>query len=344
MIKRLVKRNVKDLVPYQAADVPCRIKLDANESPYGFSRALRALGALKTNRYPDPEARDLRRVLGRQWGVDEDNILHGNGSDELIFYLVATFGGPVLFPVPTFSMYGVISSIFGEKTVGVPLDGRFRLDGVGMLREVRRFRPRLIFLSSPNNPTGNSFAPRLVEAMIRESGGIVVVDEAYQPFSRRASLIPLIERFPNLVVMRTLSKVGLAALRTGFIVGRREVVTEVNRVRLPFNVNALSQAVAVHVLKSPAALARVVSAVVQERERLFSGMGKIKGIRAFPSDANFILFRVRQARSVYEALLEKGILIRDLSHTIEDCLRVTVGLPGENRTFLRELGKAVSTG
>jgi len=342
MIRKLVKSNVRALVPYQTADVPCRIKLDANESPYGFSRALGAVEQVKTNRYPDPEARELRRILGRMWGVGEDNILHGNGSDELIFYLIATFGGPVLFPVPTFSMYGVIASVFGEKTVAVPLDEGFRINRVDILKEIRRHKPRLIFLSSPNNPTGNSFALRVVEDLIREGRAIVVVDEAYQPFSRRESLIPMIERFPNLVVMRTLSKIGLAALRTGFIVGRPEMLTEVNRVRLPFNVNALSQAVAVRALKQPRAMARVVSAVVRERDRLSSGLRDIKGVRPFPSDANFILFRVREARRVYEALLERGILVRDLSRAVRDCLRVTVGLPGENRTFLRELAAVVS--
>ncbi|MGW8273304.1 MAG: histidinol-phosphate transaminase, partial [Thermodesulfovibrionales bacterium] len=296
MMQRLVKSNVRSLAPYKVTDVQCRIKLDANESPYGFSRALNALGALKTNRYPDPEARELRRILGRVWGVGEDSILQGNGSDELIFYLVATFGGPVLFPVPTFSMYAIIATVFGERTVEVPLKEDFRLDGSVMLREVRRCRPRLIFLSSPNNPTGNNFSLRVLEAVIRESRGIVVIDEAYQPFSPRDSMIPMITRYPNLVVMRTLSKIGLAALRTGFIVGRPEVIAEVNKVRLPFNVNALSQAVAARVLKHPEAITRVVSAVVRERDRLSSGMRKIKGIRVFPSDANFVLFRVREAR------------------------------------------------
>ncbi len=339
-LKRLVKKEVSELTAYAAKEIPCRIKLDANESPYGFAEALGAAVKIATNRYPDPQAKGLRKLLAKDLGVRQENILQGNGSDELIYYLIATFGGPVLFPVPTFSMYGIISQALGEKKISVALDKTFDLDTEGMLRAIRRERPRLIFLSSPNNPTGNRFSSDRIMRIIDASKGVVVVDEAYQPFSGGKGFLPLLRDHRNLVILRTLSKVGLAALRVGFLVADPEVVEEVNKVRLPFNVNSLSQAVASEALRDRNRYRSFVRTIVSERKRLLKEMGKIEGVRPFPSEANFILFEVDDPDRVCRGLLKKGILVRNIRDAVEGCLRVTVGTPEENTTFLKALSEA----
>lgn len=336
-IKKLIKKEVAGLQAYNAKELPCRIKLDANESPYGFSAALKAVNKLKTNRYPDPEARILKGLLAKDLRVGKDSVLQGNGSDELIYYLIATFGGPVLYPVPTFSMYGIIAQALGEKNIGIPLDGDFDLDLQNILSAVRKDRPKLIFLSSPNNPTGNCFSSEKMLKIIEKSGCIVVVDEAYQPFASERGFLPLLKDYQNLVIMRTLSKIGLAALRTGFLIADPVIVNEVNKVRLPFNVNSLSQAVAIAALRQKKQMKSFVGQIISERKRLLREMDKIDGIRPYPSEANFILFSVSDPEKVYASLLKKGILVRNLGDAVRGCLRVTVGKPSENKAFLRAL-------
>ncbi len=336
-IKRLVKKEVSRLRAYNAKEIPCRIKLDANESPYDFRPALKAAVNISTNRYPDPDAARLKGLLAGHLGVKEGNILQGNGSDELIYYLIATFGGPVLYPVPTFSMYGIIARALGERTVEVPLDAEFDLDADSALNAIRKEKPKLIFLSSPNNPTGNCFSSGKILKIVEKTAGIVVVDEAYQPFSSEKGFLPLLKDCNNLVIMRTLSKIGLAALRVGFMVADTDIVAEVNKVRLPFNVNSLSQSIAVAALKDKKRLRNAVKTIMFERDRLFKGMQKIDGVRPFPSEANFILFAVKNPDKVYGALLKDGILVRNINDVVKGCLRVTVGTPEENTAFLKAL-------
>lgn len=338
-IRKLVKKDVAALQAYRAMEIPCRVKLDANESPYGFDGALKAAASLNTNRYPDPEAKALKKLLAREFRVRPENILQGNGSDELIYYLIATFGGPVLYPVPTFSMYGIIAQAFGEEKVEVSLDETYDLDAEAMLTAVRRKKPKLIFLSSPNNPTGNCFSSERILPLLEASKGIVVVDEAYQPFASDRGFLPLLKDYKNLVIMRTLSKIGLAALRLGFMIASPEIVEEVNKVRLPFNVNALSQAVALAALQEKTKLKASIRQIVAERDRLLNAMEAIPGITPCPSEANFILFRVSGPERVYKALLKQGILVRNLQDAVEGGLRVTVGTPKENTAFLRVLAK-----
>ena len=340
-IRRLVKKEVSALQAYQAKEIPCRVKLDANESPYGYSDALKSVVKISTNRYPDPEAKALKAALAKDIGVSPQNLLQGNGSDELIYYLITTFGGPVLYPVPTFSMYGIISCALGEKKKEVPLDRDFDLDLNRMVAAIRKDKPKLVFLSSPNNPTGNCFSSEKILKIIAESKGIVVIDEAYQPFSSSGGFVPLLGDFKNMVIMRTLSKVGLAALRFGFMIASEQIIDEVNKVRLPFNVNALSQAVAVEALKNKRALRSAVRAIAHERERIFAALRDMEGVTPFPSEANFILFRVTDPQKVYALLLEKGILVRNMGDAVPGCLRVTVGTPKENDLFLKALGNIV---
>lgn len=336
-INKLIKPSIRALRPYEAKEIPCSVKLDANESPYGFEDYIKNLKDIKTNRYPDPEAKELKKVVAKRWGILSDNILHGNGSDELIHYIVTTFGGPILYPVPTFSMYGIISRALGEKTIEVPLTEEFDIDLSRTFKRIKEKKPRLIFLSSPNNPTGNCFSSEAILKMIEDSEAIVVVDEAYQPFASKKGFLPLLKDYRNLLIMRTLSKIGLAALRVGFLIGREEIINEINKVRLPFNVNSYSQAIALRILKEKGLINEAVKKIVSERERLFSALSSIKGVKPFPSEANFILFKVNYPEKVYRSLLKKGILIRNLNGQVKGCLRVTVGTERENTLFLKAI-------
>ena len=350
-IASLVKPHVQSLRAYEAVEIPCRVKLDASESPYlAYSVQHTAFSVRKNfqtlNRYPDPEAKALRKLLAKEFKVKPENILHGNGSDEIIHYLIITFGGPVLYPVPTFSMYGIISQALGEKKIEVPLDKNFDLDIERILNAIKKYKPRLIFLSSPNNPTGNCFSSekilKIIDAVSSRGTqydvrSLVVVDEAYQAFSSKKSFLPSLKKYKNLVILKTLSKIGLAGLRVGFMTADSEIIKEVNKVRLPFNVNSLSQAVAVEALKDRRLLLSRIKSIVSERKRLFIEMKKIGNIKPYPSDANFILFKVVNSDKIHKGLLKKGVLLRNMKGVIDGCLRVTVGTPEENAIFLKTL-------
>jgi histidinol-phosphate aminotransferase len=347
-VKKLVRPNIISLSAYEAREIPCRVKLDANESPYGLKDELNVVKSIKTNRYPDPEAKILKKYISKDIGIKPENIMIGNGSDELIYYLVTTFGGPVLYPTPTFSMYGIISQAVGEKRIEIPLDKEFDLNIDLILKAIQKEKPKLIFLSSPNNPTGNCFSSdrilkiiELTSLIVSRHSSLVIADEAYQPFASKKGFIPLLKDYKNLVIMRTLSKIGLAGLRVGFMIADMEIINEVNKVRLPFNSNSLSQAIAVEVLKNKKRLNSYIKSIISEREGLFDGMEKIKGIRPYPSEANFILFETGNPDKIYKRLMEKGVLIRNLDKAVKGCLRVTVGTPRENKIFLNALKKVI---
>lgn len=341
-INKLIKPNIRSLRAYQAEEILCRIKLDANESPYSaisgqpsavsFQKNLQVL-----NRYPDPQAASLRKLMAKDLKVKPQNILHGNGSDELISCLITTFGGPVLYPVPTFSMYGIISQALGERKIEIPLDDKFDIDTDAFVKSIKRRNPKLLFLSSPNNPTGNCFSEDRILKIIRQSKGLVIVDEAYQPFSDKKSFVPLIKKYENLIVLRTLSKIGLAGLRVGFMIAGTDIINEVNKVRLPFNVNSLSQKVAAEALQNKSQMRSDIRLIISERKRLFKELAGMDGIKPYPSDANFIFFNVEDGDRVHSGLLSKGVLIRNMKGVAEGCLRVTVGAPAENAAFLKAL-------
>ncbi|WP_420266120.1 histidinol-phosphate transaminase [Candidatus Magnetominusculus dajiuhuensis] len=346
MIEDLIKPNIKALKAYAIEAQPCSIRLDANESPYGFPLEM---PAVQTNRYPDPDAVSLREFLSSYYTVEPECILLGNGSDELISYLLTAVGGPVVIPSPTFSMYRIIAESLGEQYLMVPLDEQFDLDMEAMLGAIEKENPKLIFLSRPNNPTGNSFKFGKVVEIIEKSRGLVVVDEAYQPFSPRGdSFIDLLPRYKNLLVMRTLSKIGMAALRLGFLLGDKTLIEAINKVRLPYNVNSLSQAAALEILEDEQAINTCINNVMDERDKLFSELLKLKGIRAYPSDANFILFKLDMyspltAGALHKRLIADDILIKKLAGggPLHNCFRVTVGTPKENAAFITSLKKII---
>ncbi|RME67949.1 MAG: histidinol-phosphate transaminase [Nitrospirae bacterium] len=336
----LIRRPVRKLKPYEPKlyDVP--VKLDANELPYGFEDLLKEALNVSTNRYPDPYGRALKEAVSKLWKVPRTNILLGNGSDELIYYIVGAFGGPVMYPVPTFSMYGIIATGLGEKTIALKLDKDFDIPIKRFLSAIQKHRPKVIFLSIPNNPTGNVFSSDRVEAILKTTNGVVVIDEAYQAFSS-TDYLPFLKKYPNLLIMRTLSKVGFAGLRVGFLIGSKEMIEVVNRLRLPFNVNALSQAIARAALENFSLIKERIETVKRQRQALYSAMKEIKGIEPFPSEANFILFRTKAPKKVFKGLLKRGVLIRDLTEEVPNCLRVTVGSPEENSIFIQALKESL---
>ncbi|BCX81476.1 histidinol-phosphate aminotransferase [Methylomarinovum caldicuralii] len=334
---------------YHVPDATGFIKLDAMENPYDWPPEmveawLDHLRRAHPNRYPDPQAPTLKQALRRYARVPEGMaILLGNGSDEIIQILLMALVGrehaTVLAPQPTFVMYQEIARWLNLDFVGVPLQADFGLDGAAMREAIARHRPEVVFLAYPNNPTGNLFDAALMEEIIRHAPGLVVVDEAYAPFAQ-ATFMDRLERFDNLLVMRTLSKLGLAGLRLGFLVGRPDWLAHFDKLRLPYNINVLTQLSAEFALGHADVFAAQTAAIRVERDRLFQALSRLPGVKAFPSAANFILLQVPGADQVFEALKRRGILVKNLSSAgglLRDCLRVTVGTPEENRAFLDAL-------
>lgn len=342
-----VRPEIRTLHPYTIEETSARIKLDANESPFRPTERFmqdvsKEVQRLHLNRYPDPGARRLKDQISSLLKIESEQFLLGNGSDELISYLITTFTGQekgVLFPTPTFSMYGIIAKTLGQNTIEVPLNEDFQIPSDLLLKTIEERSPQIIFLASPNNPTGNSFAEETILQVVAQSNALVVVDEAYSDFSDHPGFMDHLQKHPNLVILRTLSKIGMAALRIGMLIGSPEVVAELEKVRLPYNINALSQAVATVLLGRPEVLQKQIREIVVERKRLFAGLSDISSLQLFPSQANFILFRTESADKLYQHLMDQGILLRNLDQpgALSGCLRVTVGNPHENNEFLEQM-------
>ncbi len=329
------------------------VKLDAMENPYRLPEALRARLArlvqdAPLNRYPDPVAAALKARLRQALEVPAGmELLLGNGSDELIQMLALAAARPdavALGVEPSFTMFRTIATCAGVRYVGVDLREDFALDVERMLAAVVRHRPALIFIAYPNNPTGNLFDAGLITRLIEAAPGLVVVDEAYHSFAGESFLARL-ARHSNLLVMRTLSKLGLAGIRLGVLVGGGAWLTQLDKLRLPYNVNTLTQIVAAEVLQHAEVLTEQAAAIKLERGRLLRELQRVPGVTAYPSDANFILFRIGHAERVFDGLKQRGVLIKSLhgSHRLlADCLRVTVGTPDENDAFLTALTQTLN--
>ncbi|MEX2480161.1 MAG: histidinol-phosphate transaminase [Gammaproteobacteria bacterium] len=351
-IERYAAPWVRELVPYKVEDAGGLLKLDAMENPYGLPEELaepwlRTIGQVALNRYPDPMASALRRKLLDQQGLPATfGVVLGNGSDELIHMICLAFarreGACVVCPEPSFAVYHIAAQAVGMTYVGVPLmPADFSLDLDAMLAAVRRREPAVIFLASPNNPTANRLDSEALEVLCAATPGLVVLDEAYYRFAG-GSRIAALEMFENLVVMQTLSKIGLAGLRVGALFGAQPWLDLLERVRMPYNINVLSQAGALFALEHEAAFQRQIDAIVAARAELAAGLAAIPGIRSWPSATNFILLRTAagQGTTTFAALKQRGILIKNLDGghpLLADCLRVTVGTPAENNRFLQAL-------
>lgn len=328
------------------------VKLDAMENPYALPQELRdeiarLVADAAINRYPDAGAHELkqrvREVTCLPQGMD---VLLGNGSDEIIQLLamaVAKPGAVLLSVEPSFVMYKMIATFTGMQYVGVPLTEDFELDLAATLAAIRRHQPALVFLAYPNNPTGNLFDAAAIAQIIEAAPGLVVVDEAYYAFASD-SFIPQLPRYSNLLVMRTFSKLGMAGLRLGFLAGSTTWLEQLEKLRLPYNVGVLPQLVAAKLLQHHDVLLQQAAQIRGGRAWLYDRLVGTVGVRAYPSEANFILFRVTHAGKVFEGLKRRGILIKNLhgAHpALDHCLRVTVGTPEQNEQFIVALQESI---
>lgn len=354
LTKNIIRPEILNRAAYHVADSAGLVKLDAMENPYTLPPELQSelaqrLSEVALNRYPVPSYATLKERIRNRLGVPQGfDVLLGNGSDELISLLsvaCAKPGAVVLAPEPCFVMYSVSAELAGMKFVGVTLKPDFSLDLEAMLAAIKQHKPAITYLAYPNNPTGNEFDADDMIAIIRAVGdsGIVVVDEAYQPFAS-GSFMPRLPEFGNLVVMRTVSKLGLAGIRLGYMSAASELLEEIDKVRPPYNINVLTQAAAEFLLDRMEVLDAQAAAIREERSHLSAALAALPGVEVFPSDANFLLFRIKNPDAdtaiVHSQLLEHRVLIKNVGKMhplLKNCMRVTVSTPEENRLFLEAL-------
>ncbi|MGQ0511020.1 MAG: histidinol-phosphate transaminase [Betaproteobacteria bacterium] len=353
---RVIRPEVQAMHAYPVSDATGLVKLDVMESPYGLPRELadevgRIVAGLSLNRYPVPTAHRLRGLIRDVMQVPAGcDVLLGNGSDECIQYITAAVAGEgavVMAPAPSFAMFSIYAMLFRLRFAGVPLREDFSLDADAFLAAMAKEKPAVIWLAYPNNPTGNAFPVADVERIIRAAPGLVVIDEAYQPFAG-ATFMPRLAEFDNMVVMRTVSKIGMAGLRLGYVCGRPEWIEAFNKTRSPFNINVVTEAVAIKLLENKSVLDAQAAKVLAERERVRPLLEAMPGLTVYPTAANFFLARVKGGAGagsrVFESLKAQGVLVKDFSggHPLmENCLRLTVGAPDENRILLAALKEAL---
>lgn len=350
LIDRIIRDDVRAMGAYHVPDSHGLVKLDAMENPYRLPPALREelgkrLSEVALNRYPVPTSEALRAKLKSVMQVPAGmEVLLGNGSDELISIIAmaaAKPGAKVLAPVPGFVMYAMSAQFAGLEFVGVPLREDFSLDRARMLRKMAEEQPAIIYLAYPNNPTGNLFDAEDMEVIVRAANGdvcnsLVVVDEAYQPFAQD-SWMPRLADFDNLLVMRTVSKLGLAGIRLGYMAGAPAWIEQFDKVRPPYNINVLTEATALFALEHVDVLDEQAAQLREQRSALAAQLAAQPGVTVFPSDANFLLIRVPNAAQTFERLVSRKVLIKNVSKMhalLANCLRVTVSTPEENAQFL----------
>jgi histidinol-phosphate aminotransferase len=342
---RPARPELDSLVPYAAKEVRAEVILASNENPSNLpkeiiSKLSSRLGEFPFNRYPDPTATELRKLIASANGLEPENVLMGNGGDELIFDMLLAWGGPgrkILDMPPTFTMYGIDAASTGTEVVRVPRGEDFSVNQEAVLARVREGDIDIVVVANPNNPTGGLTDEAFLIELLGSTDAIVMVDEAYFEFSRH-TMRPHMARHKNLVLLRTFSKAfSLAGLRVGYLLGDPEVVSEFMKVRQPYSVNAFSQWVASTVFRERMVFEQVISDLIHGRDHLIHGLRLLHGVEVFDSEANFVLFRTAHASAMWRDLLHgHSVLIRDFSRTpgLEDCLRVTVGTTEENARFL----------
>jgi histidinol-phosphate aminotransferase len=346
--------DVRAMHAYVVQDAKGYIKLDAMENPFSLPLELQAalgqrLGAVALNRYPGTRVNDLHAALRSYAQVPPGmGLVLGNGSDELISLLsvaCAQPGAVALAPLPGFVMYEAFAKQTGMRFVGVPLTPDFELDGPAMLAAIAEHRPALTYIAYPNNPTANLWddatIEQIVQAVAANGQGLVIIDEAYQPFASQSYLGRLAQH-PHVLLMRTLSKFGLAGVRLGYMMGRADLIEQVEKVRPPYNVSVLNIEAALFALEHADEFARQAEIIKSERERLMAALAAMPGAKAYPSQANMILVRVNNSAAVFEALKARGILIKNvagLHRLLANCVRLTVGLPAENDAMIAALAE-----
>jgi histidinol-phosphate aminotransferase len=351
-MSRYLRADVQGMHGYAVQPSAGFVKVDTMENPFRLPAALRqALGErlaeVALNRYPAERGDVLRAELARHARMPAHcDIMLGNGSDELISLLSLAAdvpGNVVMAPLPGFVMYEMSAKLQGLKFVGVPLTPDFELDGPAMLAAVREHQPALLYIAYPNNPTANLWNDDVVDAIIEAAPGLVVIDEAYQPFAARDSLARL-ERHEHVVLMRTMSKFGLAGVRIGYMMGRKALIAELDKLRPPFNISVLNCEAALFALEHVAEYAKQAETIRAEREKLYGEIAALPGVRPFTSEANMILVRVPDAKRVFEGMRVRGVLIKNVSGLhplLANCIRITIGTPDENPQTLAALRGAL---
>lgn len=335
-------------MPYDAKEIKAEVVLASNEHPLNLPGEVIAklksrLGDFRFNRYPDPTAHELRALIAEANGLESENVLVGNGGDELIFDMLLAWGGPgrkILDMPPTFSMYGIDAQVTGTEVVRIPRLADFSIDEEAVLARAAQGDIDIVVVANPNNPTGSLCNESFLIDLLKATDAIVMVDEAYFEFSRH-TMRPHMTRYPNLVILRTFSKAfSMAGLRVGYLLAHPDVVCEFMKVRQPYSVNAFSQWVASTVYRERMVFESAIRDLIRGRDQLLHGLSMLEGVEVFPSEANFVLFRVEHAPALWRDLLQNhSVLIRDFSRSagLTNCLRVTVGTDKENARFLEAM-------
>ena len=337
-INKLVRENVLKLTPYSSArdeyNGTTGTFMDANENPYG-----------NLNRYPDPYQKQLKASLSEFKGIKQEMIFLGNGSDEIIDLCLRIFCNPgtdkiLTFP-PTYGMYEVSASVNDITTLKIPLNANFQIDIPGIDPLLNDSTLKLIFICSPNNPTGNSMNFEDVEYILKKFKGMVVIDEAYIDFSDKPSFVSLVSKFPNLILMQTFSKAfGLASVRIGMAFSNQEVIRYFNKLKPPYNISTINQKAALSKLGKIEVYYSQVKKIKRERERLSSDLQKLNLTeKVYSSDANFLLVKMKNANFIYNTLINNNIIVRNRSNVIDNCLRITVGKKSENDKLIKTLNE-----
>jgi histidinol-phosphate aminotransferase len=352
LAQRVFRQDVQSMAAYAVQPSAGLLKLDAMENPHRLPPDLQAhlgqrLGALALNRYPGERLNDLRAALASYAGLPEGfALMLGNGSDELISLLAMacdTPGASILAPVPGFVMYAMSAQLQGLKFIGVDLTADFELDEAAMLAAIEKHQPTIVYLAYPNNPTANLWDDAVIEKIIAAAPGLVVMDEAYQPFASR-SYIDRVARHPHVLLMRTLSKFGLAGVRLGYMMGPQALIEQVDKVRPPYNISVLNCEAALFALEHAGTFAAQAQDLRAQRTRLEQTLARLPGVKSWPSDANMILVRVPDAGKVFEGLKARGVLVKNVSKMhplLTNCLRLTVGSADENTQLLAALEAAL---
>jgi histidinol-phosphate aminotransferase len=346
--KHIFRHDVQSMHGYAIQPSAGMIKLDAMENPHRLSPQLQAelggrLGALALNRYPGERVNELRLALAAYARMPEGfDIMLGNGSDELISLIAMACdvpGASILAPVPGFVMYEMSAKLQGLKFVGVPLTSDFELDEAAMLGAIAEHRPSIIYIAYPNNPTANLWDDRVIDAVIEAAPGLVVMDEAYQPFASR-SYIDRIAGHSHVLLMRTLSKFGLAGARIGYMIGPKALIAEIDKVRPPYNISVLNCETALFALEHESVFAAQAKSLREERARIQAALAGLPGVKSWTSDANMILVRVPHAQNTFDGMKSRGVLVKNVSKMhplLANCLRLTVGTADENAQMLAAL-------
>ena len=351
LIQTRIRQDVQSMHAYAVQSAAGMVKLDAMENPHRLPAALQAhlgqrLGALALNRYPDGRVNDLRHALADYAQMPEGfDIMLGNGSDELISLLAMACdvpGASILSPVPGFVMYAMSAQLQGLKFIGVPLTADFELDEAAMLAAIAQHKPAITYLAYPNNPTANLWDDAVIEKIIEAvgaHGGLVVMDEAYQPFASK-SYIERLARHRHVLLMRTMSKFGLAGVRLGYMMGPQALIAEIDKVRPPYNISVLNYECALFALEHRDVFTAQAQDLKAQRAILLEALGGIQNVKAWKSDANMVLIRVADATRTFEGMKAQGVLVKNVSKMhplLANCLRLTVGTADENRLMLAAL-------